>query len=102
MVRDFILGTDPDMLPHVELWANYGAYDHVALAQLFGPMIDLPEGMPMFTRDIQQEAARLGLKDSDLPQQGEGLHNALSDARHNRVVRRFLAEHAQALAGGGR
>jgi hypothetical protein len=38
MVRDFVLGTDPDMLPHVELWADYSAYDHVALAQLYGRM----------------------------------------------------------------
>lgn len=32
-VRDFIVGTHPDELPYVELWADYGAYDHVALCQ---------------------------------------------------------------------
>jgi hypothetical protein len=84
-VRDFILGTDSDQLPHVELWADYGAYDHVALCQLFGSMVHLPEGMPMFTHDLQQELARVGLSDKDMPQQESGLHNALADARHLKV-----------------
>jgi hypothetical protein len=87
-VMDFIRAAGPD----VELWANYGAYDHVCLAQLWGRMIDLPEGVPMFTCDIQQERARLGLGWDELPKQMSGEHNALADARHNRVVRRWLAE----------
>jgi 3' exoribonuclease, RNase T-like len=90
MVRDFILGTDPDELPHVELWADYGAYDHVALCQLFGTMMDLPEGMPMFTHDIQQAASALGLNYKDLPEQPSGLHNALADARHAKAEFDFL------------
>jgi hypothetical protein len=90
-VQSFILGDDLDQLPHVELWADYGAYDHVALCQLFGSMIDLPDGMPMFTHDVQQEAARLGYADKDLPRQKAGLHNALADARHTRVRFEFLA-----------
>ena len=90
-VADFIRAAGPD----VELWANYGAYDHVCLAQLWGRMIDLPDGVPMFTRDIQQERARLGLAWDDLPQQESGEHNALADARHNQTVRRWLAERAR-------
>ncbi|MFJ2961156.1 3'-5' exoribonuclease domain-containing protein [Streptomyces collinus] len=86
-VMDFIRAAGPD----VQLWANYGAYDHVALAQLWGRMIDLPEGVPMFTCDIQQERARLGLRWDELPQQESGEHNALADARHNQFVRRWLA-----------
>ncbi len=85
-VRDFIQAT-----PDVELWASYGAYDHVVLAQLWGPMIALPDGVPMWTNDLQQEAARLGLTDADLPRQPDGHHNALADARHNKVVAEFLA-----------
>lgn len=84
-VQSFILGDDPDKLPYVELWADFAAYDHVALCQLFGTMMDLPEGMPMFTHDVQHEASRLGLSDKDLPQQKSGLHNALADARHTKV-----------------
>ena len=82
-VAAFLLADGPP-----ELWADYGAYDHVALCWLWGPMIDLPSGLPMFTRDIQQEAARLGV--TDLPQQTEGLHNALADARHCRTRWEFL------------
>ena len=80
----------------VELWANYGAYDHVCLAQLWGRMIDLPAGIPMFTHDIQQEARRLGIPWNALPKQEAGEHNALADARHNQTVRRWLAEQAAA------
>ncbi|MFD9632842.1 3'-5' exoribonuclease domain-containing protein [Streptomyces violascens] len=86
-VMDFIRAAGPD----IELWANYGAYDHVCLAQLWGRMIDLPEGVPMFTHDIQQERARQGLAWDDLPKQESGEHNALADARHNQTVRRWLA-----------
>lgn len=77
-VRDFVLGSaDP------ELWAWYGAYDHVAICQLFGRMIDLPDGFPMFTCDIRQEAARTccDLRQEDGPVKPEGVaHNALHDA----------------------
>jgi hypothetical protein len=88
-IRDFVLGTDPDQLPYVELWAWYGAYDHVALSQLFGRMIDLPEGMPMWTNDLRQEAERLGAAKL-LPEQPGGVHNALADAQHNLVRAQFL------------
>jgi hypothetical protein len=87
-VMDFIRAAGPD----VELWANYGSYDHVCLAQLWGRMIDLPEGVPMYTNDLQQEARRLGIHWDQLPKQESGEHNALADARHNQTVRRWLAE----------
>lgn len=86
-VRDFLLAAGKPVL-----WADYGAYDHVALCQLWGAMVALPEGLPMFTCDIQQEALRLGVAWDELPQQESGQHNALEDARHNRVKREFLAE----------
>lgn len=76
-VRKFI-AADPDP----ELWAWYGAYDHVLLCQLWGPMVDLPDGVPMWTNDIQQEWVRRGRP--DLPTQASGEHNALADARHCR------------------
>ncbi|MBE4783944.1 3'-5' exoribonuclease [Streptomyces caniscabiei] len=87
LVADFILDT-----PDPQLWAYYSAYDHVALAQLWGPMINLPRGIPMQSDDIVTEAKRLGLRPNDLPQQPDGLHNALADARHNLVRARFLDE----------
>ncbi|MFF2650569.1 3'-5' exoribonuclease domain-containing protein [Streptomyces sp. NPDC058045] len=85
LVAQFILDT-----PDPQLWAWFGAYDHVAYAQLFGPMIDLPAGCPMHTCDLVQEAQRLGLSMEDLPPQPDGVHNALADARHNLVRAQFL------------
>lgn len=88
-VCDFLLAGDQPVL-----WADYGAYDHVGLCQLWGTMMDLPAELPMFTCDIQQEALRLGVRWDELPKQSHGLHNALEDARHNVVKRAFLAERA--------
>lgn len=68
-----------------ELWAWYGAYDHVALAQLYGMMIELPAGIPMWTNDLRQDVHRLGCMDK-LPEQESGKHNALDDARHLKVM----------------
>lgn len=82
-VRRFVGDT-----PFADLWAWYGAYDHVALAQLWGRMIDLPSGIPMWTNDIKQEHARLGYP--MLPEQESGSHNALADARHNMAMMQFL------------
>lgn len=75
--------------PDVELWGWYSAYDHVCLAQLFGRMIDLPDGVPMWTNDLRQEAERLG--NPELPEQASGVHNALADARHIKVMAEHLA-----------
>jgi hypothetical protein len=85
-VRDFLLGGNGKP----ELWAWYGAYDHVALAQLWGPMISLPAGIPMWTNDLRQEAERLG--NPQMPEQDVKEHHALADARHNRVMHHALGE----------
>jgi hypothetical protein len=65
----------------VELWADYGAYDHVALMQLFGPMIDKPPMLPMFTCDLQQ-VLRAVIPAQPLPDPPDDAHNALADAWH--------------------
>ena len=83
-VRRFIQTT-----PDPQLWADWGAYDHVVLCQLWGRMIDLPEGVPMWTHDLRQEVERAG--NPELPRQAHGEHNALADARHNRAIAAFLA-----------
>src|SRR5688572_18337986 len=87
-VRDFLLDND---FTGTELWAWYGAYDHVLLAQMFGPMAGLPDGIPMWTNDLQQEFVRRGISDDQLPQQDRtGTHNALADARHVRDLHDWL------------
>jgi hypothetical protein len=83
-VRTFLQAT-----PDLELWAWYGAYDHVVLAQLFGPMIDLPESVPMWTNDLKQECQRVG--NPKLPKQESAAHNALEDARWVRDAFYWLA-----------
>lgn len=77
-VREFILAS-----PDPELWAWYGAYDHVALAQLFGPMINLPDGIPMWTNDVKTLCLR---GDPQFPPQAGTEHNALDDARYVRAM----------------
>lgn len=85
-VHDFLLAEGSP-----SLWADYAAYDHVVLAQLWGRMIDLPTGLPMFTHDLQQalESAPEGYQ---VPEQKSGQHNALADARHVMRVLREVAE----------
>jgi hypothetical protein len=78
--------------PDTELWADYAAYDHVALCQLFGRMIDLPEGVPMWTHDLRQELERCG--DPEIPSSPHALqaHNGLGDAREGMRTLQWLVE----------
>jgi len=61
-----------------EFWAYYADYDWVVLCQLFGRMIDLPEGWPMYCRDFKQLIDERGFEPK---KQETGDHNALEDAR---------------------
>lgn len=78
-----------------EIWAYFADYDWVAFCQLFGRMVDLPGGMPMFCRDIKQEMDRLGMSKKDLPALDPKVaHDALTDARWNREAHRVI-RHAE-------
>ena len=81
-LEDF-LGIDGD--EPIELWAWVGAYDHVALCQLWGPMTALPPQIPRFTRELRQLWEDHGCP--RMPPRPPDTHDALVDARHNR--RRF-------------
>jgi hypothetical protein len=63
--------------PNPEFWAYYGAYDWVALCQLFGTMMSLPDGWPKFCMDLKQMATSRG--NPKLRSNAIG-HNALHDA----------------------
>lgn len=80
-----------------EFWAYYADYDHVALCQLFGKMIDLPDGYPMYTRDIKQLCDSLG--NPRLPKQETDEHNALADAQWVKESYQFLLGLSQPEAG---
>ena len=75
----------------IELWAWYGAYDHVALCQLWGTMRALPRPMPRFTRDLRQRWEDVG--EPPLPPEPQGAHDALVDTRHNLARWQVIAAH---------
>ncbi|MFN7930315.1 MAG: 3'-5' exoribonuclease [Blastocatellia bacterium] len=76
-----------------EFWGYFSAYDHVALCQLFGTMMDLPREWPMYTRDIEQLRDSLG--NPALPAQPKNAHDALADARWTRDAHLFLLQYQQ-------
>ncbi|WP_019808620.1 polyadenylate-specific 3'-exoribonuclease AS [Saccharomonospora halophila] len=79
----------------IELWAWLAAYDHVVLAQLWGPMPAMPRTLPRFTRDLRQRWEDLGRP--RLPGAPDDAHDALADARHNLERWRVLEQVRQDL-----
>jgi hypothetical protein len=87
--RDFVLDAQGDNeFDKPELWAYYGAYDHVVVSQLFGRMLDLPDGHPMYTMDIKQRWHNEGKP--GLPKQEANAHRALDDARWNKLAYEYI------------
>eukprot|EP00918_Siedleckia_nematoides_P036361 GHVU01079058.1.p1 GENE.GHVU01079058.1~~GHVU01079058.1.p1 ORF type:complete len:311 (-),score=46.14 GHVU01079058.1:287-1219(-) len=72
-----------------EFWAYYADYDWVALCQLYGTMMDLPKGWPMYCRDLKQWADMLG--GAALPPQDTTEHHALNDAQWTRAAWEHLS-----------
>lgn len=105
----------PNEYPEIELYSYYSAYDHVALCWLFGKMIDLPKGFPMYTIDLKQTLDEYAKEFSKMvcyssgnhtvwsidetikhlkstykmPSPKKG-HHALEDARYNYELYKFL------------
>lgn len=94
---------------NIELYGYYSAYDHVSLCWLFGKMKELPNGFPMYTKDLKQELDEQALKEVsenaqkenieqvlnswkrfDIYPKQENEHNALSDAKWNYELYKFL------------
>ncbi len=102
--------------PELEFYAYYADYDWVAFCWLFGKMMDLPTGFPMYCIDLKQRfdevqdrwrnmsneyrlevsralnlySVEIDIKDlSNYPKQ-ENEHNALADARWNKKLFEFL------------
>ena len=53
-IRDDLLAFLTGPGEEIELWAWFGAYDHVALCQLWGATPALPRPIPRFTRELRQ------------------------------------------------
>ena len=84
-----------------KFYAYYADYDWVAFCWLFGKMINLPKGFPMYCIDLKQEFDNevylgqvkelyLDLKNHSKYPKQENEHNALSDARWNKKLHEFL------------
>ena len=98
-----------------QFYGYYSAYDHVALCWLFGKMIDLPKGFPMYTIDLKQmldekvenysdhfsngnesfETKLSWIKNKDNYPKQTNEHNAIADAKWNKQLYEFLKDVAQ-------
>lgn len=88
-IRDMVLDfCDPDDFGKPEFWGYYADYDWVVFCQIFGRMVDLPKGFPMFCNDLKQLCIELG--NPKLPKNETGNHNALQDAIWNAGIYGFL------------
>jgi hypothetical protein len=99
---------------YIEIYAYYADYDWVVFCWLFGKMLDLPKGFPMFCRDLKQMLVEIPVKYKtyvskindqyivgadpyyvkweqhvDYPKQ-ENEHDALADARWNKKLFDFI------------
>lgn len=70
----------------IEFYGYFADYDWVVFCQLFGRMLDLPKGFPMYCRDLKQIMDDKGLdwgwKQKNCPDP-KGEHNAFVDAKWN-------------------
>jgi len=106
----YISNDHPNGRPNPVFHAYYADYDWVAFCWLFGRMMDLPKGFPMYCIDLKQllddkariycrqeiEAMgfdyalnRLKEKHPNYPKQ-ENEHNALADAKWNKKLHKFI------------
>lgn len=89
IVEDVLSNIPPSAAP--QFWGYYADYDWVVFCWLFGAMVDLPKGYPMYCRDLKQWADMVGALKFEGPNRGE--HNALVDARWNRELYDYLEQH---------
>lgn len=67
--------------PRFHAW--YGSYDWTVLCRLYGGLMNLPVGWPMYQTDLR---VLVDEYPTPLPKQFGAKHNALEDARWNRMV----------------
>lgn len=84
-IRDEVVSfLDPEKYGKPELWGWCAGYDFVVFCQLFGTMMDLPDGYPHYIKDIQYILDEHSISDDQLPDEPPAgqAHNALVDARY--------------------
>lgn len=91
-VKEFICDKEIPYYTKNKLYGYYVAYDHVALAQLFGTMVNMPKGLPWFSYDLKvmmEEDYRIYDTASKVAHRGAE-HNALTDARWNKDLYDYI------------
>jgi hypothetical protein len=81
------LGADSN----ISFYGYYSDYDWVLFCSMFGRMIDLPKGFPMYCRDVKQMMDDRGVDSChpECPKQN-GEHYALTDAAWNMAAYKWL------------
>ena len=95
--RNSVFPRNPQWVAQPEFYGYYADYDWVLFCSLFGRMIDLPKGFPMYCHDLKQtfdedypQSTRERVKQQpDYPKQ-QNEHNALADAKWNKRLYAFL------------
>ena len=79
-----------------EFYGYYADYDWVVFCWIFGRMVDLPNGFPMYCKDLKQMMDERGL-DKEWKQKNcpdlYGEHNALVDAKWNLGLYNAIIRH---------
>ena len=91
-IRDRVLELVGNDTP--EFWGYYADYDWVVFCWLFGAMVDLPKGWPMYCRDLKQLSSHTGIRP---PPQRAGHHDALQDARWVAEAHRYILNERRAM-----
>lgn len=72
----------------IEFYGYYADYDWVVFCRLFGKMIDLPDGFPMYCKNIKQMMDEKG--NPQKPNQCGSEHNALEDAIYHKRLYKWI------------
>jgi hypothetical protein len=98
-----LLKENPDPVDTPVFYGYYADYDWVLFCSLFGRMLDLPKGYPMFCFDLKQSMQELGLtkewKEKHVPD--NNIHHALLDARWNQQLHKEIVRHQKTLTVHG-
>lgn len=91
------------MKEKITFYGYYADYDWVLFCSIFGRMIDLPKGFPMYCRDLKQTMDLFGYdkswKDTYHPEPSTA-HDALADATWIKELHQKIYAHAKIKING--
>lgn len=73
-------------------YGYYCDYDWVVFCSLFGRMLDLPKGYPMYCRDLKQMLDETGTEEWKLKPKNLNEHHVLADAKWNKSLHLNIKE----------